>query len=194
MHTVRGKAVGNAGSFVSTVILFGSESELEVKAHHLLPMPVNVADFGVATWELPVVPKVLAFQASSLLFILAALRFWSIAQAASTHHLNDAAVRTALASWSAEASKLRQKAARDYEDLVAVVGMQRTAPGVSNDDIDARLKELDELCRPLLMLDTPDVTWTLESFVAWAEPLIAHPDAVSALTTEITDMSIRTAV
>jgi len=64
----------------------------------------------------------------------------------------------------------------------------------TNDGIDARLKELDELCRPLLMLDTPDVTWTLESFVAWAEPLIAHPDAVSALTTEIIDMSIRTAV
>jgi hypothetical protein len=62
--------------------------------------------------------------------------------------------------------------------------MQRTAPGVINDDIDARLKELDELCRPLLMLDTPDVTWTLESFVAWAQPLIARPDAVSALTTE----------
>ena len=192
VHTVRGKAVGNAGLFVSTVILLGSESELEVKAHHLLPMPVNVADFGVATWDLPVVPKVLAFQASSLLFILAALRFWSIAQATSTNHLNDAAVRTALASWSAEASKLRQKAARDYEDLVAVVGMQCTAPGATNDDIDAGLKELDELCRPLLMLDTPDVTWTLESFVAWAEPLIAHPDAASALTTEIIDLSIRT--
>jgi hypothetical protein len=75
VQTVRGKAVQSAGSFVSTVVLFGSESELEVKAHHLLPMSVNVADFGVATWELPVVPKVLAFQASALLFILAALRF-----------------------------------------------------------------------------------------------------------------------
>jgi hypothetical protein len=55
------------------------------------------------------------------------------------------------------------------------------------------LKELDEVCRQLLMLDTPDATWTLESFVAWAEPLIARPDAISALTTEIIDMSIRTA-
>ena len=88
---------------------------------------------------------------------------------------------------------MRQKAARDYEDLVAVVGMQCTAPGATNDDIAAGLKELDELCRPLLMLDTPDVTWTLESFVAWAEPLIAHPDAASALMTEIIDLSIRTA-
>ena len=137
------------------------------------------------------VPKVLAFQASSVLFILAALRFWSIAQAASTHHLNDAAVRTALASWSSEATKLRQKAARDYEDLVAVTRMLRTAPGVIDDDIDVRLKELDGLCRPLLMLDTPDVTWTIESFVTWAEPLITRPDAVSALTTEIIDLSIR---
>ena len=51
----------------------------------------------------------------------------------------------------------------------------------TNEDIDARLKELDELCRPLLILDTANVTWTLESFVAWAEPLVAHPDAVSAL-------------
>ena len=45
VHTVKGKAVGNAGSFVSTVILFGSALELEVKAHHLLPMPVNVARY-----------------------------------------------------------------------------------------------------------------------------------------------------
>ena len=193
VHTVRGKAVANAGSFVSTVVLFGSESEPEVKAHHLMPMPVKVADVGVATWELPVVSKVLAFQASSVLFILAALRFWSIAQAAITHHLNAAALETALASWSSEISKLRQKAARDYEDLVAVVGMLRTARSVINDDIDARLKELDELCRQLPMLDTPDVTWTLEGFVAWAEPLVARPDAVNALTTEIIDMSIRTA-
>jgi hypothetical protein len=193
VHTVRGKAVASVGSFVSTVVLFGSKSELEVKAHHLMPMPVKVADFGVATWELPVVSRALAFQASSLLFILAALRFWSIAQATSTHNLNEAAVRTALASWSSEASKLRQKAARDYEDLVAVVGMLRTAPGMINDDIDAHLKELDELCRPLLMLDTPDVTWTLEAFVAWAGPLIARPETVSVLTTEIIDMSISTA-
>jgi hypothetical protein len=41
--------------------------------------------------------------------------------------------------------------------------MLRTAPGVIDDDIDVRLKELDKLCRQLLMLDTPDVTWTLES-------------------------------
>ena len=59
--------------------------------------------------------------------------------------------------------------------------------------IDARLKELDEFCRQLLMLDTPDVSWTLEGFLAWAEPLIARPDSVNALTTEIIDMSIRTA-
>jgi hypothetical protein len=71
--------------------------------------------------------------------------------------------------------------------------MLRTAPGVIDADIDVRLKELDELCRPLFMLDTPDVIWTLESFVTWAEPLIARPDAVSALTTEIIDLSIRTA-
>jgi hypothetical protein len=193
VHSVKGKAVTNAGSFVSTVVLFGSESELEVKAHHLLPMPVNVADIGVAMWELPAVSKVLAFQASSVLFVLSALRFWSIAQAAHTHQLNEAANRTALDSWSPEISTLRQKAARDYEDLIAVVRTLRTAPGVIDDGIDARLKELDELCRQLLMLDTPDVTWTLEAFVAWAEPLIARPDAVNALTTEIIDMSIRAA-
>ena len=193
VHTVRGKAVANAGSFVSIVVLFGSESEMDVKAHHLIPMPVNVADFDVATWELPALSKVLAFQASSVLFILAALRFWSIAQAALTHNLSEGGLQTALASWSSEATKLRQKAARDYEDLVTVIGMLRTAPGVINDDIDGRLKELDKLCRQLLMLDTPDVTWTLESFVAWAEPLITHPDAVTALTTEIIDVSIRAA-
>lgn len=193
VHTVRGKAVANAGSFVSTMILFGSESELEVKAHHLIPMPVNLADFGVATWELPAVSKVLAFQASSILFILAALRFWSIAQTALTHNLNDADLQAALASWSSEATMLRQRAARDYEDLVTVAEMLRTAPGVINDDIDVRLKELDKLCRQLLILDTPDVTWTLESFVAWAEPLTTHPEAVTALTTEIIDMSIHTA-
>ena len=139
------------------------------------------------------VSKVLAFQASSMLFILAGLRFWSIAQAVRTHKLNEADTQSALTSWSSEISTLRQKAARDCEDVVAVVGMLRTAPGVINDDIDARLKELNEVCRPLLMLDAADVTWTLESFVAWAEPLIAHPDAVSSLTTEIIDMSIRTA-
>lgn len=98
-----------------------------------------------------------------------------------------------MASWSSEATKLRQKAARDYEDLVTVIGMLRTAPGVINDDIDGHLKELDKLCRQLLMLDTPDVTWTLESFVAWAEPLITRPDTVTALTTEIIDVSIRAA-
>ena len=156
-------------------------------------MPINVADFGLATWELPVVSKVLAFQTSSLLFILAGLRFWSIAQAVRTHKLNEADIQAALTSWSSEISKLRQKAARDYEDLVTVTGMLRTAPSVINDDIDVRLNELDKLCRQLLMLDTADVTWTLESFVAWAEPLIARPDAVSALTTQIIDMSIRAA-
>jgi hypothetical protein len=193
VHTVRGKAVASAGSFISTVALFGSESELDVKPHHLLPMPVNVADFGLATWELPVVSKVLAFQASSMLFILAGLRFWSIAQAVRTHKLNEADTQSALTSWSSEISTLRQKAARDYEDVVAVVGMLRTAPGVMNDDIDARLKELNEVCRPLLMLDAADVTWTLEAFVTWAEPLIARPHAVNALTTDIIDMSIGTA-
>lgn len=49
-----------------------------------------------------------------------------------------------------------------------------------------------KLCRRLLILDTPNMTRTLESFVAWAGRLIAHLDAVSALTTEIVDMSIRT--
>jgi hypothetical protein len=49
-----------------------------------------------------------------------------------------------------------------------------------------------KLCRRLLILDTPNVTRTLESFVAWAGRLIAHLDAVSALTTEIVDMSIGT--
>lgn len=193
VHTVKGKAVTNAGSFVSTVVLFGSESQPEVKAHHLMSVPVNVADCGVSTWELPAVSKVLAFQASSVLFILAALRFWSIAQAVHTHQLKEAAIETALASWSSETSKLRQKAARDYEDLVAVAGMLRTVTGVINDDIDAHFKQLDDICRPLLMLDTADVTWTLEAFVAWAEPLVARPDAITALTADIIDMSIRAA-
>jgi hypothetical protein len=175
------------------VVLFGSESEMEVKAHHLIPTPVNVADVGVATWELPALSKALAFQASSVLFMLAALRFWSIAQAALTHNPSEGSLQTALASWASEATKLRQKAARDYEDLVTVTGMLRTAPGVINDDIDEHLKELDKLCRQLLMLDTPDVTWTVESFVAWAEPLITRPDAVTTLTTEIIDVSIRAA-
>ncbi len=48
-----------------------------------------------------------------------------------------------------------------------------------------RLKKLDEICRPLLMLDTPDVTWTLEAFMAWAEPLNARPNTINTLTTEI---------
>ena len=76
--------------------LFGAESELEVKPHHMLPIPVNVADFGVATWELPVASKVLAFQASAVLFILAGLRFGSIAQAVRTHKLNEVDIQTAL--------------------------------------------------------------------------------------------------
>ncbi len=71
--------------------------------------------------------------------------------------------------------------------------MLRAAPGAINDDVDAHLRALDELCRPLLMLDTADVTWTLEAFVAWAQPLIARPDAVMTLTTAIIDLSIRTA-
>ena len=82
-----------------------------MKAHHLIPMPVKLADFAVATWELPALSKALAFQASSVLFILAALRFWSIAQAALTHNLNDAGLQTALLSWSSEATRLRQAAA-----------------------------------------------------------------------------------
>lgn len=193
VNTVRGKAVASAGSFVSTVGLFGAESELKVETHHLLSMPIEVTDFGVAIWELPVVSKVLAFQASSVLFVLAALRFWSIAQAARTHRLDEGAIQTTLASWSSEASKLRQKAARDYEDLIAVAGMLRTDPAGIDEDIDARLKELEEICRPLLMLDTRDVVWTLDTFVAWATPLIARPDAVNALATDIIDISIRTA-
>ena len=52
---------------------------------------------------------------------------------------------------------------------------------------------LEKLCRQLLMLDTPDVSWPLESFVARAEPLITRPDAVTALTTEIIDVWIRAA-
>ena len=54
-------------------------------------------------------------------------------------------------------------------------------------------KHWNEVCRPLLILDAADVTWTLEAFVTWAEPLIARPHAVNALTTDIIDMSIGTA-
>jgi hypothetical protein len=131
--------------------------------------------------------SVLAFQASSVLFILAALRFCRRAGRARNPMMP---ALTALASWSSEPETPE---GRSRLQIGSPLGDAADGSGVINDDIDARLKELDELCRPLLMLDTPDVTWTLESFVAWAEPLIARPDAVSALTTEIIDMSIRTA-
>jgi hypothetical protein len=131
-------------------------------------------------------------QASWLLFVLAALRFWSIAQAAITHKLTEAALQASLALYSSEISTLRQNAVRDYEDLVTTMGALRTAQGIRSDALDARLKELDELCRPLLMLETATVTWTFDAFVAWAEPLLARPDAVNTLTTEIIDISIAT--
>ena len=61
-------------------------------------------------------------------------------ETAVSHYLNDVALQAALTSWSSEATKLRQKGARDYEDLVAVTGMLRTAAGVISDDLDVRLK------------------------------------------------------
>jgi hypothetical protein len=136
---------------------------------------------------------VLTFQASSMVFMLAALRFWSIAQAVVTHSLDDAALEAPLKSYASELSRLRQKAARDYGDLVGVVQASRAVPGVITDDIDERLQQLDERGKSLLRLDVADLTSTMTSFVAWAEPVLAEPNALNRLVTEIIDLSIAAA-
>lgn len=188
VNTIRGKAVSNAGSFVSTIALFAAESEFNVQPHHLMPMPAEMSAIGVSIWESPAIMKAQEFQGSCVLFLLSALRFWSIAQAAVSHNLDSGTLDLHLATYSAEISRLRQKAASDYEDLVTIVRAMHS--GGQTAAFDALLARLDTLCKSRLMLAESNYTLTLDSFVEWAKPIFERPGEVNEVVAGIIDVCI----
>lgn len=189
VHTLKGKAVSGSGAFVSTAVLFGSETEINVQPYHFITVPVDLAVLGIGTWESPVIAAALTFQARVALFTLAMLRFWSIAQATIKHGLGEATLEAPLATYSRDISNLRRRAVGAYEDLLNLL---QTWPDPSarggTDDCVARLKEAS---KPVLMLDREgDVTLTLDVFVEWAGHVIQHPDDVKANLLPIVDMAV----
>jgi hypothetical protein len=191
VHAVRGRALSATGSFISTTTLFGSDTELKVSTHHLLPMPVDLNSLGIRTWDSPLISAAIAYQGHFGLFMLTMLRFGSIAQAAIQHALDESALDSALAAYSRELSRLRRNVISAFEDLIGLLHLWRCGLREPDGRLDRWLARLEEINKPLLLLgETGNVTLTLNMFMDWLTQVTQNATEVQTLLNEILDCSL----
>jgi len=83
VQLVRGKAIGAAGTRLSTSVLFSSIGEFEVKPHHLWREPIPDSEFlsaGIQFWDTPMLRAAFTWEAALIKFVLAGERARGIVQ------------------------------------------------------------------------------------------------------------------
>jgi len=191
VHSIKGRALSSTGSLVSTQVLFGSEQQIQVAGHHLLPVPVDLAAVGVPVWESPIVFAAANFQAHVSLFVLAMMRFASLVKSAIKHSLQEHQLEAALAAYSREITVLRSKAVAAHDDLSGLLRAWGSESGNRSSELDVWIHRLEEFSKVALMAGiSGTATLTYETFGQWAQRTIASSNEIQLLLKDIVDASI----
>lgn len=124
VHTFRGRAVLAAGTKLWTSVIFGSESEFEPAAHHIMELPIALDDFastGISTWDLPLVRSAVRWEGALFAFAISGMRVSPMLEVAVEHAIPDETLSDSFASFSRELTALRVSARESYEDLIAIL-------------------------------------------------------------------------
>ncbi len=187
-HTLRGKALQSAGSFLSSPVLFVTLSDFRVAAHHVAALPVPVADFealAIEIWDSPLLAAALGLQGGLAAFVLTMTRFGPLVDLASRYGLSDEALEPCLASFAKEISALRRVAADQSADLSNLLEALRRI-GSARD----WLVRLERCCNSILLANGGEnVVLTPAAFEDWLGRVHEDLDETRAVLDEIVEFA-----
>jgi hypothetical protein len=193
-HILRGMALQPAGSYLSSDVVFGTVSDFEVSAHHIMELPVPVADFdalGIAVWDSPLLAAALAFQGNLSAFALTMLRFPSLVDLAARYGLTDDVLEPSLTAFSREITVLRRTASDRFEELLNLLRPLQSRSDVRLNLADDWLQQLEQRCGFCLFAakgdTTVEITPTL--FADWVDSFQESYSEIGALVRGIVEFA-----
>jgi len=193
-HTLRGRGLYPGGTHLSSFVLFGTESEFEVKNHHIIGLSVSMRDYralGLELWDSPLLSAVQKFQEDVVSFIFTLSRYYSFYSLATEYGLTDAALKSCIETFSQETSNIRRSAQVSFEDLRNLMMLQIKTSPTGEDTLLSRIENLYK--ETLLVRDSEQsaITITLERFMDWSAHLASSMEEAKILFGEITESAVQ---
>ena len=193
-HILRGMALQPSGSYLSSLVLFGTVSDFEVSAHHIIELAVPVADFdalGIAVWDSPLLAAALAFQGNLSAFALTMLRFPSLVELAARYGLTDDVLEPSLKAFSREITALRRTASDRFEELLNLLRPLQSRSDVRLNLADDWLQRLEQHCSNCLFAAKGDTTVeiTPTRFADWVDSFQENSGEIGAVVRGIVELA-----